>query len=277
MGCVWEPVVVAVRLVHSCSCPSPPLPPPPPHTRTCYQRYTTSNSLDFREYAKNVEVGNRSHVVLAFGDFNFRLDPLGADGKSLPTSEQCAAVLKLVDAKEWGELAKYDQLLREQAKRRCFHQFTELNGHPLWAPTFKLNSGPEEEGGSGGGGGVGDGGGGDGGEASASASMYNLKRCPSWCDRVLFKTGHGGHCEALRYVAHHDYAANTSDHVPGDRRHPHSPFRTTQTTRLMRTHGSLSPILALLCTSPIRCLLQSRTRDSPSHALARTRTPHPLQ
>lgn len=73
---------------------------------------------------------------------------------------------------------------------RCFYQYTELDGHPKWPPTFKLNTNPDKPG------------------------KYNLKRCPSWCDRVLLKTASGGKCVQKRYVAHHDYAPNTSDHVP---------------------------------------------------------------
>eukprot|EP00038_Savillea_parva_P013600 m.211719 g.211719 ORF g.211719 m.211719 type:complete len:551 (+) comp25629_c0_seq1:245-1897(+) len=152
--------------------------------------YVASFGTDYQQAVSNVEVANRSHITIIFGDLNFRLEPLGEDGQPLEHEAQCARVMEAIDLRQWSELASFDQLLREQAKRRCFHQFVEFNGHPTWPPTFKLNLNPDAD------------------------VKYNMKRCPSWCDRVLYKSVTRNRCEPLRYVAHFDYNPNTSDHVP---------------------------------------------------------------
>jgi len=168
------------------------------------------NSPMSAAYLKNIEVNNRSHVTLFMGDFNFRLEALDPkSGEPLSHEDQCKAVEECLDLRQWDEMATYDQLLREQKRRRCFHTFTECKEHPHWAPTFKLNKKPDKPG------------------------VYNLKRCPSWCDRVLLRTAHGGKCDHVRYVAHHDYEPNTSDHVPVT-----ADFRL-EAWRTHQHHGSL--------------------------------------
>jgi hypothetical protein len=52
--------------------------------------YVSSETIgaQYEQYVKNIEVANRSHVVITFGDFNFRLEPLGDDGQPLEHDAQ---------------------------------------------------------------------------------------------------------------------------------------------------------------------------------------------
>eukprot|EP00041_Stephanoeca_diplocostata_P015525 m.296652 g.296652 ORF g.296652 m.296652 type:complete len:534 (-) comp20069_c0_seq5:352-1953(-) len=144
------------------------------------------------DWKRNIEVNNRSHVLYAFGDFNFRLEPQLPLGLEMEHEDQCEEVLAAVELRQWRDLAAVDQLLREQAKGRVFHGYVEKSpGHPTWAPTFKLNKKPGE-----------------------NPLSYNLKRCPSWCDRVLYRTVEGGKTECIKYSSHPEYQPNTSDHIP---------------------------------------------------------------
>lgn len=147
---------------------------------------------DDQQYVRNVEQMNKCHVVFAFGDFNFRLEPMEADGVTAkPKPEDYQEVLDDVDMRQWDSMATYDQLLREKAKGRVFHGFVEkAPGHPQFLPTFKLNK-------------------------KTGAGPWNPKRVPSWCDRVLWRSI-GPKVECHKYVSHPEpqYAPNTSDHTP---------------------------------------------------------------
>jgi hypothetical protein len=149
--------------------------------------------------------------------------------------------------RQWDELASFDQLLREQAKRRCFYQFTEMGRHPKWAPTFKLNK-----------------------KDGVQPSKYNLKRCPSWCDRILLKLGHGGKCTQTRYVAHHDYEPNTSDHVPVTADFTLNVWRTLTHKQHLHFHMNLNPSKMFRAASmpKKRTIVLENIRLCPDHKFA---------
>lgn len=72
----------------------------------------------------------------------------------------------MLEEEDWEGLISNDQLKREQEAKRIFHNFHEA---PInFAPTFKLNL-----------------------ESVGAHDRYNLKRIPSYCDRVLWTSQPG--------------------------------------------------------------------------------------
>ncbi len=53
--------------------------------------YTVMEAGD-QQYVRNVEQMNKCHVMFAFGDFNFRLEPLYQDGTPIQKPDDLAEV-----------------------------------------------------------------------------------------------------------------------------------------------------------------------------------------
>ncbi|CAG9322206.1 OCRL_2 [Blepharisma stoltei] len=104
------------------------------------------------------------------GDMNYRLNTL--------TSEE---ILRRIQAHDYRSLLDYDQLLNERRKQQMLADFTE--GTINFRPTYKLTQDSIE-------------------------LVYNPKRDPAWCDRILYK----GNSTLQRYGSC-PYISQ-SDHVP---------------------------------------------------------------
>ncbi|KAG6440647.1 phosphatidylinositol 4,5-bisphosphate 5-phosphatase A isoform X1 [Manduca sexta] len=93
--------------------------------------------------------------VFWIGDLNFRTDhPAG----SSPSSEEIVATLQTVEKDKYANLLKHDQLLAVMETGEAFSEFSEAEIR--FPPTYKFSIGGDE---------------------------YDLKRKPSWTDRVLYK------------------------------------------------------------------------------------------
>ncbi|XP_023934774.2 inositol polyphosphate 5-phosphatase K [Bicyclus anynana] len=105
-------------------------------------------------------VGETSNIlyhdyVFWMGDLNFRTDhPAG----SAPTSEEIVATLQKVEKDKYTALLKHDQLLAVMDSGEAFSEFTEAEIR--FPPTYKFMTGSGD---------------------------YDLKRKPSWTDRILYK------------------------------------------------------------------------------------------
>ncbi|KAM3965401.1 inositol polyphosphate 5-phosphatase K [Aphomia sociella] len=93
--------------------------------------------------------------VFWIGDLNFRTDhPTG----SSPTSEEIVSTLQKVEKDKYTSLLKHDQLLAVMDSGEAFSEFMEPDIR--FPPTYKFLTGTDE---------------------------YDLKRKPSWTDRILYK------------------------------------------------------------------------------------------
>ncbi len=132
------------------------------------------------------EVPNRSDVVFFFGDLNFRVAP------PLPTEAEMGAwVVDRVREQQWDALLAHDQL-RAASKEGCACAgFSEAEIR--FAPTFKLKDVL----------------------AADPRERYNLERCPSYCDRVLWRTAAAAHpVQNVLYRSFEGALGFFSDHSP---------------------------------------------------------------
>lgn len=151
----------------------------------------TRNS-NYREIAGQLRVGphsmdilNQFHHVFWIGDLNYRLDFGSEDERPLtPQRSIWDKMVKQILDGEYKELLQYDELRKEKAASRVLHGFKE--GEIQFPPTFKMQR--------------------------ESTNMYDQKRMPAWCDRVLWRTLQGCHVKLLSYT----YCSQilTSDHKP---------------------------------------------------------------
>ncbi|XP_050666690.1 inositol polyphosphate 5-phosphatase K-like [Leptidea sinapis] len=93
--------------------------------------------------------------VFWIGDLNFRTDH--PSGKS-PTSEEIVAKLEKIEKDKYTSLLKHDQLLAVMESGEAFSEFSEAE--IKFPPTYKF---------------------------LMSSDNYDLKRKPSWTDRILYK------------------------------------------------------------------------------------------
>ncbi|XP_045447804.1 inositol polyphosphate 5-phosphatase K-like [Melitaea cinxia] len=93
--------------------------------------------------------------VFWVGDLNFRLDH---PSDSSPSSEEIVAALEKVEKDKYTSLLKHDQLLAVMNSGEAFSEFSEPE--IKFPPTYKFNIGTDD---------------------------YDLKRKPSWTDRILYK------------------------------------------------------------------------------------------
>lgn len=109
---------------------------------------------------REIEVANRHDVVFFFGDLNYRLEPPQSGALEI----MCEEVLLCIREQDWRKLMQYDQLRTEQTAGRIFHGYNESAIN--FAPTFKFSKKKTDP---------------------DPAVRYNLKRVPSYCDRILYK------------------------------------------------------------------------------------------
>jgi inositol polyphosphate 5-phosphatase INPP5J/K len=121
--------------------------------------------------------------VFWFGDLNFRL--YGDESDSLAPE----TIREMVKREQISDLLKRDQLSIAMCEGRAFSELVERL--PQFPPTFKFEHGTSE---------------------------YDMKRRPSWCDRILYKAKNKilKNCslqlEQLSYKSHPNY--KLSDNKP---------------------------------------------------------------
>ncbi|KAJ7533169.1 hypothetical protein O6H91_13G035900 [Diphasiastrum complanatum] len=146
----------------------------------------TRNS-NYREIAGQLRIGyprmeilNQFHYVFWFGDLNYRLDLGGHGEKKRPWQR----VVKAIEAGRYNEILQFDELRREREASRVLYGFKE--GEINFPPTFKVEKG--------------------------ALSLYNKRRMPAWCDRILWRTLPGHSVKLTSYVS--TPTMLTSDHKP---------------------------------------------------------------
>lgn len=141
---------------------------------------TMNRNLDITSILKtlnlgnpNYDVGHQFHHCFFMGDMNYRVDL-----KDWPR------VSELIQTNQFAEIIPFDQLKKEQAEGRILYGFLEP---PItFAPTFKVKRGTRD--------------------------VYDPRRIPSWCDRVLVHSLPGCKIKSLSYTSVDSLL--TSDHVP---------------------------------------------------------------
>ncbi|MCO5552118.1 hypothetical protein L7F22_005628 [Adiantum nelumboides] len=131
----------------------------------------------------NTDILNQFHHVFWLGDLNYRLN-IGQLRESNKLQTTWDALIEKVQQKEFGKLFEMDELRREQEAKRALYAFKE--GKITFAPTFKMKKDAED--------------------------VYEQKRLPAWCDRVLWSSLPRCDIEQLSYSS--IPSITTSDHKP---------------------------------------------------------------
>ncbi|GMF32305.1 unnamed protein product [Phytophthora lilii] len=135
---------------------------------------------------KNVSIDHQFDHCFWFGDLNYRLDLNYTAPRQRNHEKHCAEVMALVRAKKWAALNQNDQLKHQVEAKKALTGW-ELPP-ALFPPTFK--------------------------RVRHSLDEYLVKRVPSYCDRVLYKSlpGLRGNIKLQRFSCFEAIA--TSDHKP---------------------------------------------------------------
>lgn len=151
---------------------------------------------DFREITRNIQVGipgkpltQQFNHVIWVGDLNYRIDDIAPD--------KC---VELINASEWGELYKNDQLNKQRTDGKVFYLFKE--GELNFPPTYKHIAGsegkPEE----------------NGRRPYQTVLKGGKLRCPSWTDRIQWKSFPNESIELIPDSYESCPQLFTSDHSP---------------------------------------------------------------
>jgi len=157
-----------------------------------HQIHKERRDADYSEICAGVSVGtpkqsllSQFHHVWWMGDLNYRID-YGGQNTNSPSDDVFNKMIKMISAKEYEALKKFDQLDSSRAKEKAFVNFQEAE--IAFQPTFKVYPG--------------------------EPLNYQVKRSPAWCDRVLWRSAFGfeGDMRCLRYG--NALSIQTSDHKP---------------------------------------------------------------
>ena len=171
--------------------------------------------------------------VLWLGDLNYRVD-LGLDSaREGPLPEGHAAhfaeVLALIEAEQWDALMRADQLRHARAHGDAFVGFSEGAYH--FKPTFKL--------------------------LREAGVAYHMKRTPSYCDRILWKSMPPLHGRLVQSSLFSVPQVSSSDHKPVV-----STLEVTPSPRLTRTPAPQATIrISGLCLCDILAADMTGTSD----------------
>jgi hypothetical protein len=134
---------------------------------------------------QSMDILNQYHHVFWFGDLNYRLDFSGRSEKPLtPQRTFWREVVEKIHAEKYGDLLQHDELQREISANRVLHGFKE--GDIKFAPTFKMQR--------------------------DAVDVYDQKRMPAWCDRILWRNLPGCTVKLGKYFS--APRLTTSDHKP---------------------------------------------------------------
>eukprot|EP00808_Paulinella_micropora_P016464 g30536.t1 len=159
-----------------------------------HQDKVKRRNADVREVLKGIKMGfkhkldilNQYHHVFWVGDLNYRLDYKDQGDAKSPSQELFDEMVGMVKNEQYEELYATDQLDRERKAERVFVDFQE--GPIKFPPTFKVKRDVE--------------------------LVYNEKRSPAWCDRIMWKSlpGFDGMVKQLQYSSANQ--VTSSDHKP---------------------------------------------------------------
>lgn len=133
----------------------------------------------------NLTILNAFHHLFWMGDLNYRLDYAG-DGKE-PDEAKFAEMLAMIDEGKYEELMQTDQLTACMARNEVFVGFNDCP--PRFKPTFKV-------------------------ERDVVEPVYNKKRTPSYCDRVLWRSQMGFQNQIKLISFESANEVTSSDHKP---------------------------------------------------------------
>ncbi|EIN04344.1 DNase I-like protein [Punctularia strigosozonata HHB-11173 SS5] len=114
-------------------------------------------------------------IVFLNGDMNYRID------------QRREIVVNAIKSGDFEWLGVHDQLLKEMKHNRAFRLRHFSEGPLKFAPTYKYDRG------------------------SDTYDSSEKKRCPAWCDRVLWRSREPSRVRQLHYQR---YEPNVSDHRP---------------------------------------------------------------
>lgn len=134
---------------------------------------------------QNMDILNQFHHVFWLGDLNYRLDFGAADETHLtPETTSWDGVVKQIQQKMFHTLLDFDELRKEREARRVLYAFKE--GEITFPPTFKMKRDTED--------------------------VYDPKRIPAWCDRILWSSLPGCSVHQVSYTS--APSISSSDHKP---------------------------------------------------------------
>jgi endonuclease/exonuclease/phosphatase family metal-dependent hydrolase len=178
----------------------------------------TARNRNLEQIFRQLSMSARSppDLVLVMGDLNYRLDI------------ERSVFQKMIDSVETVErYLAFDELGRSQSSHHLI--LSELDEHPIhFPPTYKLVSTSAST------------------SAKVGASviqpeLYNMKRIPSWCDRILYSRECNLKMSVTSYTSH-PHSNWVSDHQPVTLSFNLSPLNSTSTTtaaqRLWRVYGT---------------------------------------
>lgn len=135
-----------------------------------------------------------THHSFFFGDLNYRLDiPPEVLGLAPETAghqvqeAQICEILRLIEAKDFANLRKYDQLQQQMTAGKVLQGFSALV--PTWEPTYRMQKGQ-------------------------AGVNFDTARVPSYCDRMLYRSMPG--CTGCLQLVSFNSApeVSSSDHKP---------------------------------------------------------------
>jgi hypothetical protein len=155
--------------------------------------HTERRNSDMSEIAQGIKfkgmygltILNSFHHIFWMGDLNYRLDFAG-DGKE-PDEAKFAEMLQMINDGRYEELMQTDQLVACMARNEVFVGFNDCP--PRFKPTFKV-------------------------ERDAVEPVYNPKRTPSYCDRVLWRSQTGFQSQVRLLDFYSANGVTSSDHKP---------------------------------------------------------------
>ncbi|KAH7288076.1 hypothetical protein KP509_31G011100 [Ceratopteris richardii] len=140
---------------------------------------------NLRMLSTNTDILNQFHHVFWLGDLNYRLrEERTNDKQSFSNTASWDAITNKICHKEFNELLMMDELHREKEAQNVFYLFSE--GEITFPPTFKMKRNTED--------------------------VYDQKRLPAWCDRVLWFSLPGFNVRQLSYTS--IPSISSSDHKP---------------------------------------------------------------
>eukprot|EP00049_Salpingoeca_infusionum_P011016 m.190264 g.190264 ORF g.190264 m.190264 type:complete len:505 (-) comp14812_c1_seq4:5245-6759(-) len=160
-------------------------------TRSLHDTRDVFGEATQKEAMEHAEVTNRHSAIFFFGDFNYRLQPLPDLESDEERQKMREMVLEGIRAGDWRDLMKWDQLRKQISSGAAFFGYEESTVD--FPPTFKFNLKAPPD-------------------ATDPSIVYNAKRVPSYCDRILYRSRSSVSIECVDYRSLEH--VTSSDHKP---------------------------------------------------------------
>lgn len=139
---------------------------------------------EIKSGCKNADLTNSFNYCFWMGDLNYRIEYGESAKEKKPSDEVFTEMVNMIAKTQYEELFEYDQLKNEMERRNIFANFHE--GVYEFEPTFKVKKG--------------------------ETLVYDPKRSPSWCDRILWKNTNGSPVKQVWFE--NAKTVTSSDHKP---------------------------------------------------------------